>query len=139
MILITAILFIGMLTYCYGQDVKVNINNQDYSTSNGEFKINGISSSEDIGGVDVQFNETANSNGCTNLYVVFKNYNAFPVTVLCITNYQNSAGYYCNSKTHNVVLGINGTKQIKLNRFDCENRGINTGTVEGMIVRKVGQ
>lgn len=55
MILITAMLFAGLFTYCYGQDVRVNINNQDYSTNNGEFKINGISSSEDIGGVDVEF------------------------------------------------------------------------------------
>lgn len=136
MVIITAMLFAGLFTYCYGQDVKVNINNQDYS-SNGDcdFKINGICSSEDIGGVDVQFKIVEDHNNCDDLGAVFNNYNKFPVTVLCKVSYKfmwNSSK--TEEKTFNIVLEEQGRKVVN---FDCGS--ISTCSVEGMIVRKLAQ
>lgn len=135
-LMVAAMLFVGMFTYCYGQDVKVNINNQDYSTSNGEFKINGISSSEDIGGVDVDFRTKVNDpqRNTTDLFVVFTNYNNSPVTVLSTIEFWQANIGDCN-KTISCVLGVGMTKEIKLN--DTWNSY--GGSVKGMIVRKVGQ
>lgn len=125
-LMVAAMLFAGMLTYCYGQDVKVNINNQDYSTNNGEFKINGISSSEDIGGVDVEFID----NHFDSFSVKFTNYNPFPVTVLAIVSYRFTGAW--SDRTINIVLKTNGTKEIELAGSGC------IGQIKGMIVRKVG-
>lgn len=131
-LVVAAMLFAGMFTYCYGQNVNVNINNEDYSTSNGEFKINGISSSEDIGGVDLEF-QNEKSDPC---YVGYKtisvltNYNAFPVTVL----FKVSGPYDSSNKTLNVVIGANGTKRVEI---WCGEAG--TYSLEGMIVRKLKQ
>ncbi|MDO5316161.1 MAG: hypothetical protein Q4F82_08645 [bacterium] len=132
-LMVAAMLFAGMLTYCYGQDVKVNINNQDYSTNNGEFKINGISSSEDIGGVDVEFKRIGNENEYS---IVFTNYNSFTVSTLCIVEYRESnyGGSHMEEKTYNIVLRANGTKTIGLGRNACDD-----GSVNGMIVRKLAQ
>lgn len=132
--LIAAMLFVGMVTFCYGQDVRVNINNQDYS-SNGDcdFKINGICSSEDIGGVDVEFREKPNDNGDTDVFVVFTNYNNFPVTVLSVFEYMGLWSY--EERTLNCVLQANKSKEIKLNKYY---RG-SGGSVKGMIVRKLAQ
>lgn len=136
-------LFAGLFTYSYGQDVRVNINNQDYS-SNGdcEFKIQGICSSEDIGGVDVQglvkylydnvydyYNKT--------LFLVFTNYNSFPVTVL----FQGGGRYTHITST---VLKAGETKEINFEvlqgnyskPYPSESWD---STMEGMIVRKLGQ
>ena len=132
--MVAAMLFAGMFTYCFGQDVKVNINKQDYS-SNGDcdFKINGICSSEDIGGVDVEFRNKPNNNNDTDVFVVFTNYNNFPVTVLSVLEYLGVTDF--EERTLNCVLGANKSKEIKLNMY---RRG-SGGTVKGMIVRKLAQ
>lgn len=133
-LMVAVMLFAGLFTYCYGQDVKVNINNQDYSTNNGEFKINGISSSEDIGGVDVQFVK-AESHQYDHIEVIFENYNTFPVTVLCKTSYKfDPRSTEKHEKTYSIVLGTRGKKVA-----DVGWGSISTCSVEGMIVRKVGQ
>ena len=135
LLMVAVMLFAGLFTYCYGQDVNVNINNQDYSASNGEFKINGISSSEDIGGVDVQFVKVGNYK-YDNIEVIFENYNTFPVTVLCKASYKFSTSSTAEKleKTYNIVLGTRGKKVVDVGTGD-----ISTCSVEGMIVRKVGQ
>lgn len=140
---ILVLLFTGMYPYCYGQDVKVNINNQDYSSNNDcDFKISGICSSEDIGGVDVEFRTRPNGNvldwggKCFDLYAVVTNYNTFPVTVLCVTNWGSD-----NRNTHSIVLGVNGVKEIKLNSGGnwIEESRYRNATVEGIIVRRLAQ
>lgn len=135
-LLVAIMLFAGMFTYCYGQDVNVNINNQGNSTNaNGEFRINGISSSEDIGGVDVEFIEQINNDGTrSGLNVVFTNYNSFSVTTLCQAEYLMplTSGSCKEEKTFNVVLKANSSKTINVPMaWD--------GSVKGMIVRKLAQ
>lgn len=135
---IAVMLFAGMFTYCYGQDVRVNINNQDISSNTSEFKINGISSSEDIGGVDVEFRTEVVGNSSVVLFVSFTNYNPFPVTVLSILSYEDrryGGDIEEKEKTITAVLGANGTKTIQLNDYW---RG-SGGSVEGLIVRKLAQ
>lgn len=134
-------LFAGLFTYSYGQDVRVNINNQDYS-SNGdcEFKIQGICSSEDIGGVEIQgkskwdYWEDAYRN---RVYAVLTNYNPFTVTVL-VQGVDNDV--------HSVVLRANETKEVMM--YYRPNSGVSSKPlpsestlcpIEGMIVRKLGQ
>lgn len=128
-LLVAAMLFAGMFTYCNAQDVKVNINNNDTTTTDDcAFKINGICSSEDIGGVDVEF-KSMDESKC-DYYAIFTNYNTFPVTVIAICT--SKYGGEKRSKTINIVLGVNGMKEIKL-------EGCWAGSVEGMIVRKLAQ
>lgn len=138
-LLLTTMFFVGMFTYCYGQDVRVNINNQDYSSNNDcEYKINGICSSEDIGGVDVEFSDGVDGRG---YYVVFTNYNSFPVTVLSVIEFLDipriggRAKSILKERTLNTVLAVNGTKKIKLNDFDYGEEG----NVNGLIVRRLAQ
>lgn len=130
--LFIAALFGIFVTCCYGQDVKVNINNNDVTTKDDcAFRINGICSSEDIGGVDLEF-VTETLQYCSNIYANLTNYNSFPVSVifkvkeLCNTCYKE--------KTFTVVLGVNGIKRVTL--FECYQHDV---SLEGMIVRKLAQ
>lgn len=67
-------------------------------------------------------------------WAVFKNYNSFPVTVLCLVTCKGRSGHWLDEKTVNVVLGVNGTKRIELGGDVCYG-----GSVNGMIVRKLAQ
>lgn len=110
--------FAGMFTLGYCQDVKVNINNQEATTKEEcPYRINGICSSEDIGGVDVQIEYIDNTT-----WAVFTNYNSFPVTVLYQVSSKGthrSLGYMDNfitqdGATGSIVIGVNNSKKIKL-------------------------
>lgn len=143
--LVATMLFAGLFTYCFGQNVNVNINNQDYSSNKDcDFKINGICSSEDIGGVDIQGLDKYDEAGTDregnpiyyiNHYAVLTNYNDFPVTVLI--------DFYGNVKQ--ATLRKDETKEVFVH-YVSENRqttyrppqecGI---SYRGMIVRKLGK
>ena len=132
-LLVAVMLFASLFTYCYGQDVKVNINNQDFSTNKDcEFTINGICSSEDIGGVDVEFESNVVGNEVVR-QVVFTNYNSYTVTTLCVIEYRHYNSRYQEhetlEKTFNIVLTENGSKKIAYDGYN--------GSVKGMIVRKL--
>ena len=141
--MVAAMLFAGLFTYCYGQDVRVNINNQDYSSNKDcEYRINGICSSEDIGGVEIQgkikWDFESNVDAYYKcLYAVLKNYNPFTVTVLFEYDYNN---------VQSLVLQANGTKEVYIRcvepavQYRNPEPSTNTSfTIKGMIVRKVGQ
>ena len=131
-----------LLCFCYigyCQDVKVNINNQE-QTGNADcpYRINGICSTEDIGGVDVQFYFNKVDDWCDqwnirgNTYALFTNYNTFPVTVLFEITYGSGEN---DIRKGNIVLGIEGSKQIDLySRTYDYTRLCN---VKGIIVRKL--
>lgn len=80
-----AALLAGMCSFGYAQDVKVNINNNEATIKEDcAYRINGICSSEDIGGVDVEMSNSwkdaiGNERG---LVLKLTNYNSFPVTVV---------------------------------------------------------
>lgn len=125
--MVVVMLFVGMFTYCNAQDVKVNINNHDASSNTSEFKINGISSSEDIGGVDVQF---IDKNNHQQVSVVLTNYNSFAVTVL----FKVTGCGFIFEKTMNVVIEARGTKQVDIAEGLAKNYSL-----AGIIVRKIAQ
>ena len=143
MFLIAAMFFAGLFTYCYGQDVKVNINNQDYSSNKDcEYKINGICSSEDIGGVEIsgkvkwEYEERYGGNNYyyNNRYAVLTNYNSFTVTVLYEDVFDD---------VNSVVLRANETKEVLWSsgrEADSEPKRSSSFNfpLKGMIVRKVG-
>lgn len=142
--LLIAALFGIFVTCCYGQDVKVNINNNDATaTDDCAYRINGICSSEDIGGVDLEFVQERRSD-CVEVYsnrnsshhdayANLTNYNSFPVTVI----FKVKDIYVQNGteKTFTVVLGVDGVKKVPI----FERRMASEVTLEGMIVRKLAQ
>lgn len=144
--------FAGMFTLGYCQDVKVNINNQEATTKEKcPYRINGICSSEDIGGVDVTFEFI---DDCT--WLVFTNYNSFPVTVLYeISSRHALSGCNClgwdkgkdhcfytpDGTTGSLVLGVEGSKKLKIDhQLDCHGDWINNSAgynLAGIICRKL--
>lgn len=126
--------FVLLFALCYGQDVKVNINNQEVGGQKEDcaFRINGICSSEDIGGVDVQ-RMTGDTTYGVNAYgrypiigdkLVFTNYNSFTVTVL----YQIRIGkkFFIGQ----MVLRRDESKEFKP-------KSVSSVSLEGIIVRKL--
>ena len=138
---IAALLLTEMFTYCYGQNVNVNINNQDLTKDDCGFMINGICSSEDIGGVDIQgVLKYAYDEGWDGywlgLYAVLTNYNPFTVTVL----------FKKGPSVYTVILRPDETKEVMDKQsidntiYDSPKSSINKSySVDGMIVRKLGQ
>ena len=141
--MVTMMLFVGMFTYCYGQDVRVNINNQDATNNDCGYKINGICASEDIGGVEIQglvkyekrtiYEKTKY---CSMQYALLTNYNDFTVTVL--------VEFYAFG-IHSIVLKKNETKEFFLGNFGSvtfttsQPSYTNQLQTKCMIVRKLGQ
>lgn len=145
-ILLVAVIFTaGLFTNCFGQNVNVNINNQDYSpTKDCDFKINGICSSEDIGGVDIsgleKYDEVGtNSDGntcyCINLYAVLTNYNEFPVTVLIDFYGDVKQATLRKDETKEIFVSY-ASSDIKTSYRPPRETGI---SYKGMIVRKLGK
>lgn len=127
--LVLSMFIAAFITYCNAQDVKVNINNQDATVQDDcVYRINGICSSEDIGGVNVDV-DGGNGN-CLR----FKNYNGFTVTVLYECVYYNpvtNSSYWKDTICGVIVLEAKGEKSVNL-----------TGdsrywSVKGIIVRKL--
>lgn len=143
-ILIAAMFFAGLFTYCYGQDVKVNINNQDYSSNKDcEYKINGICSSEDIGGVEIRGikkyikeNDGYDSYHADYSYAILTNYNKTTVSVMF--------EIFSQGGVYTTVLRENETKEVLLfTRRAPYKPSVSSESwnvpLKGMIVRKVGQ
>lgn len=141
---------------CIAQNI-IQVTNNDRNNSTTpkecEYRINGICSSEDIGGVDVDitYDEADHTT-----YAVFKNYNKCSVSVLYeIGNSDDGEGSKFNTdryrtedgKTGSMVLVVNGTKKIKLDyhkyTYPYADMGClyydhsNNYSIKGIIVRKV--
>lgn len=133
LIITIAVFIVGMFSLCYGQDVNVNINNNG-NINGGGYYINGVSSTQDIGGVEVYFQDGLDDCCHTNL----RNYNAFPVTVLLKVQYvpeRDCIYHSTKSITYQKVLKANATKEI-----DCQCcYESDDSTIEGIIVRRLQQ
>ena len=122
--------FIGISFLGYGQDVKVNINNQDVTTKDDcPYRINGVCVTEDIGGVDAKFIDTCL--GC-NTYkpaLILTNYNLFAVNVLWSVQHGNVI------QNGVIVLGAEAEKTINLPS------GVSPRdfSINGLIVRKLAK
>lgn len=112
---------------CLGQNIIQVSGNQSNSQQQDDcpFQINGICSTEDIGGVMVEYKKHTTD---YRLYAHFDNYNSFPVTVLLLFGYAD-----LDPKIITCVLPSSGHKEVKVsdgsNVFNCK--------TEGMIVRKL--
>ena len=84
--LLTLALVCGFATIVSAQNVVIQQNTsspQSSQTTTGhEYYINGISTAEDIGGVDVEFKEKSSYGNYTDYYLQFTNYHDFTVRVL---------------------------------------------------------
>ena len=83
--LLTLALVCGFATMVSAQNVVIQQNTSSpqspQTTTGHEYYINGISTAEDIGGVDVEFKEEYHGMMCV-YYLQFTNYHAFTVRVL---------------------------------------------------------
>ena len=138
---------VGMMSYGYCQDVKVNINNQEASTREEcPYRINGICSTSDIGGVDVEFvAEGVENSGKYNIYAVFTNYNSSAVSVLYEigNSFSNERSIYLegtptyNGTTGSIAIPVNGTKKVKIHSNGCCPSLTQSYQINGMIVRRI--
>jgi len=124
-----------IISGCYSQDVKVNINNKDATMEdNCPYRINGICATEDIGGVnvDIYFDNKYGGN-----VALFENYNNFPVSVLWQLEYKsNSSNRNGEEKTGSLVLDVRGKKVVYISHTGYT---ASYWSVTGLIVRKLVQ
>lgn len=128
----------GVLSNCFGQEVDNSIIYGPY----GEFYINGICSTQDIGGVEAKFEVVGRYK---ELFLELTNYNNCMVTVLCAISFRvdyggrdlggNGGKYEDFNKTLNVVLDAKETKRFSV--YCCSSWGYLRDNLKGMIVRKV--
>lgn len=130
---------VGMNVLAYSQNVKVNINNQDATAKDDcPYRINGICSTEDIGGVDAEFKREHYGADYYD-YLSLTNYNSFPVSVIWqIEEYADRYGEVLPEKdriirTGTTILGVEGQKKIEVSSF------YGRWSIKGMIVRKLAQ
>lgn len=113
---------------CLGQNIIQVSGNQSNSQKQDDcpFRINGICSTEDIGGVMVEYKKHGD------MYVHFDNYNSFPVTVLLLFRYKDF-----DPTIITCVLPSSGHKEVRLgSEFEGYHYASSCKT-EGMIVRKL--
>lgn len=136
-----------MLSFCGNAQNIIQITNNGTGNNGNqqkecEYRINGICSTEDIGGVDVSI---IYENNCT--WAVFTNYNSFPVTVLYEVgeSYGFTGGFYhtADGTTGSIVLQVEGSRKIKLDCAFNDFRGYFSRaeyySIKGMIVRKMAR
>lgn len=129
------------MTCATAQNIIQITNNGNTSTTEKDcgYKINGICSSEDIGGVSLEdiYREDLGggpfSNGITRAEL--KNYNNFTVTVLMelVFDSYSHGGATCVKEVYQVVIPSNETKEVELKHSNCPG----CYSLQGMIVRRL--
>lgn len=130
----------GLMNFANAQNIiQITNNGNQTTTTDCGFKINGICSSEDIGGVSLESISRQDlgggpfSNGITRAYL--KNYNNFTVTVLiqlAFDSYSQGGSTYVE-EVYQVVIPSNETKTVQLNHCNCPS----CYSLQGMIVRRL--
>lgn len=138
----TLIFLLGIIAGANAQNIIQITNNGTGGNSNTQrdcdFKINGVCSSEDIGGVSLErfYNEIIlgqenapwpNHYG----YAELKNYNNFTVTVLIQVAFEFRDSY--QEETYQVVIPSNESRNVKIKKGNCPS----CYTLQGMIVRRL--
>ena len=129
-IFIVVTLFIGISHIVSAQNVVIqsNTTTPQSSVNNNQYYINGISTREDIGGVEVVFEAGSSSqySGFSYYNLIFTNYHNFPVSVI----YELPRGY--TGKTYGtIILNANETKKSQSYKLEWRDKSII------MIVRKL--
>lgn len=135
-------LLLGMIANLNAQNIIQITNNGTSNNGNTQkdcdFKINGVCSSEDIGGVSLErfYNEIIP--GQENApwpnhyaYAELKNYNNFTVTVLIQVAFEFRDSYH--EETYQIVIPSNETRSVKIKKGNCPS----CYTLQGMIVRRL--
>ncbi len=141
-IIVTLGVLFGIMSCSFAQNIiQITQNGNGGNSSNDcGFKINGICSSEDIGGVSLEglsrhvYDSGPWANGITNAEL--KNYNNFTVTVLIkflFDSYSQGGATY-EDEVYQVVIPSNETKKVQLKRGNCPS----CYSLQGMIVRRLG-
>lgn len=121
---------------CLGQNIIQVSGNQGNSQKQDDcpFRINGICSTEDIGGVMVEFKygESGDGDAYDGVYLHAENYNSFPVTVLLQISYEDKYKAL-DPQVVTCVLPPSGYKAMRL-RFAKYTDGC---ILDGIIVRKL--
>ena len=132
-----------MTSHAQNKIIQINqVNGQTTTSSSKEcgYKINGICSSEDIGGVSLEeisrraLDDGVFSNGVTTAYL--KNYNNFAVTVLMELNFDTSSkvrNYVDVDEVYQVVIQSGEKKGVALRHGNCPS----CYSLKGMIVRRL--
>ena len=125
----------------YSQNIiQVTNNGNSNSTvqKDCEFKINGVCSSEDIGGVSLERFHREIIPGQENVpwpnyrgYAELKNYNNFTVTVLTKVAFEYKDNY--QEETYQVVIPSNEVRDVQIKKGN----GTGYDTLLGMIVRRL--
>lgn len=114
---------------CFSQNITVTTDSNTLSPQNEcPYSINGICSTEDIGGVDTRF-ETVREGSWNYVYLVLENYNNFTVSVLVEYTYE-----YGNTYIENYVLKAGESKMRKVQSGDSSRKA---HYLNGFIVRKL--
>ncbi len=128
------VLFFSLLSvFCIAQNTVViqSSNGSSSSSQDNSYYIQGISSRENIGGVDVSFLTSGDPYGNPYLRrVVFKNYRDYPVTVLYEFTYGHPQGSTPNMKEEGSIT-LDAKEQKSLSRM------YNSARSMKMIVRKL--
>lgn len=141
----------SVINSIWSQSIIINNQNNQNSSASSVFQINGISSSQDIGGTEISIKEFyPNLSGewvdaafkqlhvlhYYNFYLVIKNYNPFMVTTLVAVDIKNNRGYTNPGQT--VLSGVISANGIKV--FDLgHSKTSNTSSVIGSITRKMSK
>ena len=139
------IYLLGIMVSVNAQNiVQITQNNGSNNTTktheNCGFKINGICSCEDIGGVSLEeisrkaLDNGYFSNGVTTAYL--KNYNNFTVTVLLKLLFDSSSKVRNSievDEVYQIVIPANTTKGVELKHCNCPS----CYSLQGMIVRRL--
>ncbi len=139
---ILAVIFLfGIMICANAQNIIQITQNGNGSNSQNDcgFKINGICSSEDIGGVSLEglsrqvYDTGPWANGVTSANL--KNYNNFTVTVLIkfIFDSTDHGGSLYVDEVYQVVIPSNETKSVQLKHGNCPG----CYSLQGMIVRRL--
>lgn len=133
------LLLIGLSSYSQNIIQITNNGNSNTNTQKDcEFKINGVCSSEDIGGVSLERFFSEIIPGQENApwpnyygYAELKNYNNFTVTVLIKVAFEYKDKY--QEETYQVVIPSNETRNVRIKKGN----GTQYYTLLGMIVRRL--
>lgn len=113
---LTILIFTCVISFfCNAQNI-IQISNNDGNRNNNyqqqecPFRINGICSTEDIGGVSIEETEFKNERGVSWLGYGATNYHPFPVTVLILAKYRINRSD--REEVITIVLNPNETKEL---------------------------
>lgn len=132
---VSVFILLGVYVLVNAQDVKVDINHNDVSSKKDcSFEINGICSTEDVGGVDVQFFYQEAENAT---FLSLINYNSKPVTTIyrignnCSDFGDYSAEYKADGSVGTTFLKPKEMKWIEISRYN----GTRCYYISGLISR----